>query len=129
MPKNMMAAELAVRKEKREIYIDFSENELNLLKDDLVDKMTEFKRVDDEFSVIKEDYKDRLKFAKAEQDTVFKQIREGRKSSEEVLLYVPNFDDGNMEIYRECNGELYETRKLRPDERQMYFDFNQSVAN
>lgn len=124
---NAMLSEMASKKELKEIYVDFNKEQLDDLKDELLAKMTTISRTEMEYEAIKADYKGKLKALKGDQAVIFKQLLEGRTTSEEVLLYVPNFEEGIMDIYRESTGELYESRKLRPDERQMTFNLN--VAN
>jgi len=124
---NAMLSEMASKKELKEIYVDFSKQELDDLKDELLAKMTTISRTEMEYEAIKADYKGKLKALKGDQAVIFKQLLEGRTTAEEVLLYVPNFEEGVMDIYRESTGEIYESRKLRPDERQM--TFNLSMAN
>ena len=70
-----------------------------------------------EVSAVAKGYKDSIKLKKEEIDKTLHLLKEKRRYVTEDVYSVPDFDNGIMNICLE-NGEIIESRRLRPDEKQ-----------
>ena len=62
-------------------------------------------------------FKDRIDPLKKENNQLLTELRTGQAKVDGTLYHMANHEDGMMEIY-DSNGEIVESRRLRPNERQ-----------
>ena len=91
--------------------------QLDANREKLSDNLIQLSQWEDELSAIKDEYKTKMKPSKEENALLLGEIKTKQKSIVGVLYHVPNFEEKMMEVYDE-EGELIESRRLRPDEQQ-----------
>jgi hypothetical protein len=107
----------ALRSEKRMIKRPYSEIEKDNMRRELVRDLTQLQKLDEEFRALKKKYDDEMAPLKTNVKKLTTNLRTGYiEVNEDVYLYDYQ-EAGQMAIY-DRNGELIETRRLMPDERQ-----------
>lgn len=104
--------------EERKIRHDFSEDESNMLREDFSQNRLLYADEEKAIVAMRKDWKKRLDEIDAEGNRLLGLIRDRYRDDDRVVRLVPNYDAGLMEMYDENSGELVESRKLRPAERQ-----------
>lgn len=94
-----------------------SEEEVAARKDGLADTSIRLNDLDEELDKVKDEFKKQMKPLKEQIATLLKDIRHGQTLVSGNLYHLPNHESGYMESYND-EGELINTRKLFPNERQ-----------
>jgi len=111
--------EAAVRKEPRTIRYNYTEDQLNDLREKFTDKALQHADEQELYKEVRREWKEKLEASRADMKFLGDAIRK-RYRDETVEVYcVPNFDDGMMEFFDVRTGDMVDARKLRPDEKQM----------
>lgn len=93
------------------------EDEVALYKDHLSQAMVELNRYKEELDVIKESYKEKMKPLQLEVQDCLQSIKTRTIEQSGVLYLIADHDEGMMGYYDE-KGELVNSRRLRPEEKQ-----------
>jgi hypothetical protein len=121
-----MLRDNAEKTERFDYMRDFDDDELANKKDEFAQKNIELRKIEDEFQLVKDDFKTKMKPVKEECYSLLDQIRnKGQFVTEDVYL-LANQEDGLMEYYN-SDGQVVHTRKLNKDEKQMRVSFNKAV--
>jgi hypothetical protein len=98
-------------------YRDLTEQDLVEKHQELSKNLIEMNQIEDEFKVVKDEFKDRLKPMAQKQKELLDAIKVKKELHEGTLYTMANHEDGVMETYTET-GEFYESRRMKPEERQ-----------
>lgn len=94
-----------------------TEDEILGKKDILTDNSIRLFDIEEDKKEAMKVYKDKIDPLKKENNLLLSEIRTGQAKVAGILYHMANHDEGYMETYDE-NGELIQSRKLRPDEKQ-----------
>lgn len=104
--------------EETKYYRDLSEQDLIEKHQDLSKNLIELNQLEEELKDIKDDFKERMKPKKVLQKELLEAIGVKKELINGTLFHIANHADGMMETFTET-GELYSSRRLKPEERQM----------
>lgn len=111
--------DMAVGREVRQVRHDFSEDEMNVLREQFAEVAMHRADEEEAFLLVKKEWKVKLDEVKEEERLKRKLVRDRFFDQERDVALLPNHESGMMEIYDAKSGEMVEERKLRPNERQM----------
>lgn len=98
------------------VYLD--ENKRGFLKDKLTELSVSEARAQEEFDLVKEEFKDRLKPIREEKAEVLSQIRTGREEVRGKVYHCADHDEGKMYTIS-AHGDTINVRPLLPEEKQL----------
>lgn len=104
-----------------------SQEELDIKREELADTCILLNAIDDEFKDMKEMFKKRTTPLKDANKQRLTEIKTKQVSLDGLLYHIPNYEDSMMEIY-DGKGELVESRRLRPEEKQGRIPFLKAVG-
>lgn len=113
-----MLTDHCTSKEDTTYYVDLSEQDLVERHQDLSENLIRLNEKEEELKTIKDDFKEVMQPMKIKQKELLTAIHIKKEIVEGTLFSVANQDDGVMERYTET-GEFYDSRRLKPEERQM----------
>lgn len=105
--------------EERTIRQQFTPDELEGFRENFTENELKKEDVEDAFSLAKKGFKEQLKTITETSTGLKTKLRKKYQDKIVEVYCVPNFNDGEMEFYDTQTGEKVDSRKLRPDERQM----------
>lgn len=108
----------AIGQEAVEVTTKFNDEELAAKREDHADLSMQIEDAEEEFKRIKEEHMGSLKILKAKNKTVLHEIRTGRNIRVVNCFKIPNHDAGLMEYVDVDSGEVVDSRRLMPRERQ-----------
>lgn len=107
----------ADKAEKTTYYRELTQDELDSKREQFVDNAIRVSSLEDELTDYKEKYKALIKPHKDENSVLQVEIKTGKAEVNGTLFHMANHSEGYMETYDE-NGEMVQSRRLRPDEKQ-----------
>ncbi len=114
-----MIKENAVGMETRQIRRDFTDEQIIVLQEKFTQNEIAKAAVEDEFTEVKKDFNGKISDFKSISKGLRTQLRD-RFIDETIDVYaVPNHDTGMMEFCHTETGEVLDSRKLRPTEKQL----------
>lgn len=113
-----MLAQHCEHSEETKYYVDLSEQDLVERHQELSKNLIKYNELDEELKVIKDDFKTKMKPLQIYQKELLEAISVKKELVTGTLYDIANQTDGMMDTYTEA-GELYGSRRLRPDERQL----------
>lgn len=113
--------------EETKYYVDLSQQDLVERHQELSKNLIKFNELDEELKEIKDDFKTRMKPLQVYQKELLEAISVKKELVTGTLFSIANQVEGMMEVYTEA-GELYSSRRLRPDERQLRATFPIKIA-
>lgn len=113
-----MLAQHCESSEETKYYVDLSEQDLVEKHQELSKNLIKLYELDDELKAIKETFKVDMKPLMVKQKELLEAISVKKELVTGTLYDIANQTDGMMETYTSA-GELYGSRRLRPDERQL----------
>lgn len=105
--------------EQRTIRKHYSEDEMNDIRESFSGNEIKKAETEDELSGIKKEFKANLDSLKDRSKELRTKIKNKYVDINRDVYCVPNFTDGIMEFYDCETAELLDTRKLRPNEKQL----------
>ena len=105
------------KSEQTTYYRDLSGDEIDAKCAKLVDNLIQVSGFEEELDTIKEEFKDKIKPLTTANKKLQVEVKTRKEQVEGTLFHIANYDDGMMETYDE-DGQLLQTRRLRPDEKQ-----------
>lgn len=94
-----------------------SREEMDEFRENLTDEMIKARNLEEEFAQQKADHKNRIDPVNRGIAELLGIIRAKAIEVREECYLVPNYEDNMMEFYN-ANGEMIDSRRLRPEERQ-----------
>lgn len=113
-----MLAQHCEHSEETKYYVDLSEQDLVERHQELSKNLIKYNELDEELKEIKDDFKTKMKPLQIYQKELLEAISVKKELVTGTLYDIANQTDGMMDTYTEA-GELYGSRRLRPDERQL----------
>ncbi len=104
--------------EMKVVRVDFTEEEMAARRVDLAQARLNLDDENKTFAILRTAHNTVRKELEAESATILDDIRRQYVDVAKEVLLVPDYDANTMYIYRADNGDLVESRRLRPDERQ-----------
>jgi hypothetical protein len=108
---------LAMTRQKEIIRKEFTQEELNEMRTTVTKTFFEINDLEDEFAVVKESFKGKIKPLEKENAIVLKQIRNGFVDQNVEVYLVPDYDNKIVEFYDE-EGNKVGDRKMMMSELQ-----------
>lgn len=112
--------------EEANYFIDLSEEDLAERKHDLSENVVKLTDLKAELKEVTAEFKDKMKPLEVTQTDLLKQIRTRKQEINGKLYHIANHDNGMLETYTE-DGNLYSSRRMRPDEKQGRVNFLNAV--
>jgi len=94
-----------------------SRDELDEYRENLTDTMVKQSAIESEFADVKEEFKKKLKPVMRDVSQLFGIVKAKAIEVDELCFLIPDYNSGMMEYYN-ANGELVNSRRLKPEERQ-----------
>lgn len=123
-----MLAQHCEHSEETKYYVDLSEQDLVEKHQELSKNLINLYEHEDELNKIKAEYKIIMKPMIVKQKELLEAIAVKKELIEGTLYHIPNQVEGMMETFTAA-GELYSSRRLRPDERQARLFIDRDAAN
>lgn len=115
--------------EETKYWVDLTEQDLIEKHQELSRNLIQLNEIEEEAKAIADNYKQQMKPMKVLQKDLLGAIGVKKELVTGTLYHLANQDDGMMETYTQT-GELYASRRLKPEERQMRaaFPLNKAVG-
>ncbi len=97
----------------------FTDNEMLALKDELSRKMILLEKTQDEFKLIADEWKSKIKEQKGYNQSILDNIKLGYEILEKECYLMPDYDLEIMNYVDVVTGEVHSSRRLLPSENQM----------
>lgn len=98
-------------------YVTLTPSDLDLKRELFTDNSIKLSEIEDEFKVVKDEFKDRMKPLQQQGKELLEIIKTKQEMRSGVLYNLANYESGYMETY-DHEGTLVGTRRLRPDEKK-----------
>lgn len=112
--------------EEGNYFIDLSEEDLAERKHDLSENVVKLTDLKAELKEVTAEFRNQMKPLEVTQGDLLKQIRTRKQEINGNLYHIANHDNGMMETFTQ-DGNLYSSRRLRPDEKQGRVNFLNAV--
>lgn len=112
--------------EEGNYFIDLSEEDLAERKHDLSENVVKLTDLKAELKEVTAGFRDQMKPLEVTQGDLLKQIRTRKQEINGNLYHIANHENGMMETFTQ-DGNLYSSRRLRPDEKQGRVNFLNAV--
>lgn len=109
---------MQTRWKKTKYYKPLTEDELAARREMLTDNCIKLGDLEEEKKLLTEKIKVKIDPLKEENKTLLLECRTRQAQVDGILYHMANHEEGYMETYDE-NGELLNSRKLRPEEKQL----------
>lgn len=96
---------------------DLSQEELDVKRETLTTNYININDLDEELAIIKASFKERTEPLKQENKTLLAQVKTRKEEVKGVIFNFADHEEGMMNTFDE-GGDLIQSRRLRPDERQ-----------
>ena len=107
---------------------NLTQEELDIKHEQLADNCIEVNTLNEELKAIKAQYKGKTEPLMAERSQLLRQIKTRQEEASGKLFHFFNHDDGMRYTYDE-SGDLVESRRLRPEEKQKRIPFVPIAVN
>ena len=101
---------------------NFEEDEIQMMRENLADRMLEVKSLEEQLKEIKDDFKEKMSTPKKEIKGLLNNLGKGFQEFTEQVYWFPNAETGMMEAYDQY-GEIQRSRKMNPTEKQQIINF------
>lgn len=111
-----------------EYFKPLTEDELRGVREKFAETAIEFKKLKEELKKVQNDFKSKMFPVENSMTVLLQSIRSRGNTINGTLYFIANHEDGNMDVYN-SDGQLVESRRLRPDEKTQTIKFlNQKTA-
>lgn len=110
-----------------EYFKALTDEELRALRETFTEKAIELSKHKEELKKVQADFKAKIMPVENIMAGLLSSIRSRGNTIQWTLYYMANHDEGMMEVYN-VDGELVESRRLRPDEKTQTIKFQTSKS-
>ena len=111
----------AVDKINKIVQVKFSRVEIEEKKENYFTELYKLQDIESDFEDLKKRFKEKMKTIQGVLDSLSLDLKKGYKEIHKDLFLVPDMEKNTM-LYLTEDGEIMETRDLRPEEKQLRFE-------
>lgn len=107
---------------KREVWHTYSQDELDAVREEFANSQIKLEELKEKKSEVAKEYNEKIKSAESSQRATRWNIKNGGENKFVDCEEIPNYATGQIEYFSVATGEVVDSRRMTPAERQVRLD-------